>query len=81
MKIAELLQKEPLVKLLANVKAIEPAVKETILFDLKQEDELEQQAIQLLAQHRNELEQEDIDYRTMLTKTKLLLAKQKGIVL
>jgi len=80
-KITELLQKEPPVKLLADPKAVEPVVKETIIFDLKQEDELEKEAVQLLAQHRDKLEQEDIDYRTMLMKTKLLLAKQKGIIL
>jgi hypothetical protein len=80
-KIAEVLLKEPQVKLLAPANAIDPAVKEAILFDLKREDALEQEAVQLLAQHRDELEHEDIDYRAMLTKTKLLLAKQKGIVL
>ena len=80
-KIAELLQKDPHVLMLAQANAIEPTIKETILFDLKREDELEKEAVQLLAQHRDKLEQEDIDYRVMLTKTKLLLAKQKGIIL
>lgn len=80
-KITELLQKESQVKLLAQAKAIEPAIKETILFDLRREDELEKEAVQLLALHRDKLDQENIDYRAMLTKAKLLLAKQKGIVL
>lgn len=80
-KIAELLTQTPQVKLLAPGKAIDPVVKDTIIFDLKREDELEKEAVQLLAQHRNELEQGDIDYRAMLTKAKLMLAKQKGIVL
>ena len=80
-KITELLQKEPKIKLFADVKAVEPAVKETILSDLKREDELEREAIQILDQHKDQLNQEGIDYRVMLTKTKRLLAKQKGIVL
>ncbi len=80
-KIAELLAKTPPVELLVQTNAIEPVIKDTIIFDLKREDDLEKEAVQLLAQHRDELDQADIDYRAMLTKTKLLLAKKNGIVL
>jgi hypothetical protein len=80
-KIADLLAKTPQVKLLAQTNAIEPVIRETIIFDLRREDALEQEAVQLLAQHRDEVDQADIDYRAILTKTKLMLAKQKGIVL
>jgi hypothetical protein len=80
-KITELLQKEPKLKLLADAKAIEPVVKDSIRVDLKREDALEQEAIKILDQHKDKLNQEGLDYRVMLTKTKLLLAKQKGVVL
>ncbi|MCX7918372.1 MAG: DUF507 family protein [bacterium] len=80
-KITELLKKESQLTLLADATSIESVIKETIVFDLKREDELEQEAIKILNQHKDKLNQEGLDYRTLLTKTKLILAKQKGIIL
>lgn len=77
----ELRNNSQMVQFLVSDKNIESVIYSIILKDMQREEQLEEEARKLLQSHSKLIEQEGADYKKLLEKTKILLAKKKGIVL
>ena len=80
-KIRVLLEKDKNIKLLSDPNTIEAEIKSVLLADLREEDEIEEEAKRILEQHSMLISSENIDYQALLNKAKNQVAKQKGFVL
>lgn len=61
--------------------AVVSTVRHEILENLRQEEELQREAEELLRNHRQQILQEGADYRRMVQEGMKKLARQKGFVL
>ena len=80
-KIADFLESDDKVKCRADRITLEAEIKSVILADLQMEDEIEEEAKQVLEKYARLMQIENIDYQAMLIKTKIQIAKQKGFVI
>ncbi len=56
-------------------------IKRVITNDLKREDEIEEEARQLLEKHREKISTKYLDYQYLLRRAKAQLMKERGLVL
>ena len=80
-KVADLFESDKNVKCRADRVTLEAEIKSVILADLQIEDQIEEEAKQILEKHARLMQIENIDYQAMLIKTKLQIARQKGFVI
>jgi hypothetical protein len=80
-KVADLIESDNKVKCRADRITLEAEIKSVILADLQIEDQIEEEAKQILEKHARLMQIENIDYQAMLIKTKLQIARQKGFVI
>lgn len=80
-KIAAALRGHARVKIAGTVEQVERAAVRIIQADLRREEDLEKEAEQILAGHRQKIDRHNMSYNTLVAKTKLELAKQRKIVL
>ncbi|MEQ8820750.1 MAG: DUF507 family protein [Sumerlaeia bacterium] len=66
---------------LRDADAVVAAVRRALQNNLREEDELEKQAEEMLAKHKTEILRTGGDYRRMVLEGKKTLAKKKGFVL
>jgi len=79
--ILDLIQSDKNVKVLADKLTLEAVIKSVIMADLKEEDLIEEEAKRLLDQHANIIAGGNMDYQSLLNKTKRQIARQKGFIL
>jgi hypothetical protein len=65
----------------ADEKKAAAFARDTLLEDLKREDELEDEVRALLRRHANQIHGQDLDYNLLFQRAKRQLAREKGIVL
>ncbi len=80
-KITDELKKLKSVKFKAPAEQIAGTIRRVILHDLQREDEIEKEAEELLRQHRQKIEFNNLSYNTLLYKAKQEIARRRKIVL
>jgi hypothetical protein len=80
-KITEELKKLKSVTFKAPDVQIAGTIRRVILNDLQREDEIEREAEELLRQHRQKIEFNNLSYSTLLHKAKQEIARRRKIVL
>jgi hypothetical protein len=80
-KITQELQKLKTVKFLASADQVNSTIRRVILTDIQREDEIEKEAEELLRQHRQKIEFNNLSYGTLLHKAKQEIARRRKIVL
>lgn len=68
-------------QLMAPTDQVEGAVRRVIQSDLKREDDLEQEAEQILKQYRQRIDLQNMSYNTLIARTKQELARKRKIIL
>lgn len=80
-KLTAALDKHQRIQLAAPAEQVELAIRKVVTMDLQREDELEQEAEEILKQYRLKISMNNLSYNTLVSKTKAELAKKKRIVL
>lgn len=80
-KIVAGLRTHKRLQMLGSVEQVELAVRRVISTDLRREDDLEKEAEQILAVHKQKIDRHNMSYNTLVNKTKSELAKQRKLIL
>ena len=80
-KIVAEMKNHPEILLRAPEENVLHEIKDIIIKDLEREDKLEEEVRQILKQHMNRVNREDISYINLVRKAKRQLAKERGFIL
>jgi hypothetical protein len=80
-KILKLLQDNGKIHLAANPDLLLLSVADVIHANMRAEEDIEQEADRLLAQHRGEIEAMDMDLGVLRAKLKRKIARERGFIL
>jgi hypothetical protein len=80
-RLAERLIQKGYIQPVAEAKAIQARISQTILEDLKVEDDLDEEVRKILEGYTHQMRQQHIEYYEMFQKVKRELAKKRNIIL
>ncbi|MBN1903065.1 DUF507 family protein [Candidatus Sumerlaeota bacterium] len=80
-KIVAEFKKHPEMALRVPENDIIHEIRNMITMDLEREDQLEEEARQILKQHMGRVSREDINYIDLVRRAKKQLAKERGLIL
>jgi len=80
-KILQAMKENPEIAFRSDDDTIIHEIRETILLDLKREDELEDEVRDILQQHMKRIYRDDINYADLVRKAKRQLARERGLIL
>jgi len=79
-QILELLREDPGVEFIAGEDAVRVAIGSAILDDLDEEDEIEREVDELLKEHEEAIDSEDMDVGALRKRFKGELARKRGFI-
>jgi hypothetical protein len=80
-RLAERLIQKGYIQPAAEAKTIQARISQTILEDLKVEDDLDDEVRKILESYTHQMRQQHIEYHEMFQKVKRELAKKRNIIL
>jgi hypothetical protein len=80
-QILQMLREDPGVEFLAGEDAVRVAIGSAILDDLEEEDEIEREVDELLRQHADAIDREDMDVSALRQRFKGEIARKRGFII
>lgn len=80
-QIVKMLESHPAVHLQSGPDAVRVVIGSVLLDDLREEDEIDAEADELLRQHSKEIDSQQLDVDTLRKKFRQQIARQRGFVL